>query len=305
MKIRLNPRSRSATPALLRRSAVLLGLFVLVSNLAYVLAQGLRQPDLLRASLNVANFPRQVDLFMNLRQSAWVPSFAIAILVFIVIALGHRAIFGAKDMSMRNEKDAIPWWNLFERIIHLLIAVTFVILAISGLSLTFGRTLGGGTTSYVLRQLHEYSGFVFTPCLLILTVNWVRHAIPRAYDMAWFAKLGGYLGYKGALKSDKFNAGQKVWYWIVVIAGVLLAYSGLMEYYAVGTVVQQRTNVLIHFFAAIPIILMFVVHLYLSTIGTKGVFMSMVHGRFSRTAAQKYYSEAPELRGAQPKGTGD
>lgn len=299
MKIRLNPRSQRPTRVLLRRAAVLLGLFVLVSNVAYVLAQGLRDPALLTASLNVANFPRQVELFMNLRQSALIPSFAVAILVFIVLALGHRAVYGAKDMSTRNEKDAMPWWNLFERIIHLLLAVTFVILAISGLALTFGRYVGGGTGGLLLRQLHEYAGFVFTPCVLIMAVNWVRHAIPRAYDMAWFTKLGGYLGYTGALKSDKFNAGQKVWYWIAVIAGVLLAYSGLMEFYGVGTVLQQRTNVLIHFFAAIPIILMFVVHLYLSTIGTKGVFMSMVHGRFSRTAAQKYYSEAPELKTAK------
>jgi formate dehydrogenase subunit gamma len=299
MKIRLNPRSRRPPRTLLRRAAVLLGLFVLVSNLAYVLAQGLREPELLRASLNVANFPRQVDLFMNLRQSALIPSFAVAILVFIILALGHRAVYGAKDMSTRNDKDAIPWWNLFERIIHLIIAVTFVILTISGLSLTFGRTLGGGTAGLVLRLLHEYAGFVFTPCVIILAVNWVRHAIPRAYDLAWFSKLGGYLGYKGALKADKFNAGQKVWYWIVVIAGLLLAYSGLMEYYGVGTVLQQRTNVMIHFFASIPIILMFIVHLYLSTIGSKGVFMSMVHGRFSRTAAQKYYSEAPELKTAK------
>ncbi|HUJ76111.1 MAG TPA: formate dehydrogenase subunit gamma [bacterium] len=298
MIVRLKRPSRRSTRAFLLRSTVLLGMFVVVTNVGYVLAQGLRNPELLRASLNVANFPRQVDMFMDLRQSALIPSFAIAILVFIVLSLGHMVVIGRKDMSIRDAGDAIPWWTLFERIIHLILAVSFVILAITGLSITFGRYLGGGEGTLVMRLLHEYSGFVFTPCVIIVALMWTRHAIPRAYDMAWFSKLGGYLGYKGQLKSEKFNAGQKFWYWIVIIAGLLLAYSGLMEYFGIGTVLQRRTDVMIHFFASVPIILMFLVHLYLATIGTKGAFMAMVNGRFSRTAAKQYHSEAPALRQA-------
>jgi formate dehydrogenase subunit gamma len=305
MRIRLQPRSRRSTYAFVRRMSVLLGLFVLVSNAGFVLAQGLRNPELLRTSINVANFPRQVDLFMSLRESALIPSFAIAIVAFIVIALGHFFTFGPKDLSIRGQGDAMPWWNAYERIIHALVAITFVLLAISGLAVTFGRSLGGGAPGLFLRHTHEYSGFVFTVCIVLLFVPWVRHAIPRSYDMEWFSKLGGYLGYKGGLKSDKFNAGQKVWYWIAVIAGVLLAYSGLMEYFGIGTVLQRRTDVMIHFFAAIPIVLMFLVHLYLTTIGTKGAFMGMVNGRISKTAAQQFHSEAPEMRRPAPAGSDD
>jgi formate dehydrogenase subunit gamma len=306
MRIRLKPRSRHADLTFARRTGVLLALFVLLSNVGFVLAQGLRNPELLRTSINVANFPRQVDLFMSLRESALIPSFAIAIIVFIVVALLHFFAFGAKDMSSRGPGDDIAWWSAYERILHAITAITFVLLDISGLAITFGRYLGGGAPGLFLRHTHEYSGFVFTVSIILLFIPWVRHAIPRSYDMAWFTRLGGYLGYKGALKSEKFNAGQKLWYWIAVIAGVLLAYSGLMQYFGVGTVLQRRTDVIIHFFASIPIILMFVVHLYLSTIGTKGVFMSMVNGRFSKSAAQQYYSEAPELRRAtQPTGSDD
>jgi cytochrome b subunit of formate dehydrogenase len=49
---------------------------------------------------------------------------------------------------------------------------------------------------------------------------------------------------------------------------------------------------------------MFVAHLYMTTVGTKGAFMGMINGRFSKTAAQKFHSEAPELQGgAQPAGS--
>ena len=296
MSIRLKPRSRRWTAAYLWRSTVLLGLFVALSNIGYVLAQGLRDPQLLRTSLNVAQFPRQVDYFMTLRDSAIIPSFGIAMLAFIVISLGHFFAIGPKDLSARDDADLIPWWNLFERIVHAISAIAFVILGISGLAITFGRYMGGGTPTLVLRTLHDYSGLVFTPCVIVLALLWVRHAIPRSYDMEWFTHAGGYLGYKGKLTSGKFNAGQKLWYWIMVIAGLLLVYSGLMQYFEIGTVLQRRTDVIIHFFAAIPIILMFLVHLYMSTLGTRGTFMGMINGRFSKTAAQNYHSEAPELR---------
>ena len=297
MKVRLKPRSRRWVVSYARRSAVLFGLFVLLSNVGFVLAQGLRDPQLLRTSIGVADFPRQVDLFITLRESALIPSFGIAIIVFIVISLGHFFAIGPKDMSMRDEADAIPWWNLLERILHGLIAIAFVVLGVSGLLITFGRYLGGGSPTLFLRTLHEYSGFVFTPCLIILTLIWLRHAIPRAYDMEWFSKAGGYLGYKGPLKSDKFNAGQKLWFWIMVIAGLLLAWSGLMLFFNVGSMTDRRLYVIVHFFSAIPIILMFLVHLYMTTLGTRGAFMGMINGRFSKTAAQNFHSEAPELKG--------
>ena len=296
MSIWLKPRSRRWTVAYLWRSAVLLGLFVALSNIGYVLAQGLRDPQLLRTSLNVAQFPRQVDYFMSLRDSAIIPAFGIALLAFIVISLGHFFAIGPKDLSARDDADLIPWWNVFERIIHAISAITFVILGISGLAITFGRYMGGGTPTLVLRTLHDYSGLVFTPCVIVLTLIWVRHAIPRSYDMEWFTHAGGYLGYKGKLTSGKFNAGQKLWYWIMVIAGLLLVFSGLMQYFEIGTVLERRTDVIVHFFAAIPIILMFLVHLYMTTLGTRGAFMGMINGRFSKTAAQNYHSEAPELR---------
>ena len=296
MSIRLKPRSQRRGTKVLWRSAVLLGLFVVLSNVGYVLAQGLRDPQLLRTSLNVAQFPRQVDFFMSLRDSSLIPSFGIAILAFIVIALGHFFAIGPKDMSMRDEHDAMPWWNVFERIIHAIIAIAFVILTISGLAITFGRYVGGGSGTLLLRTLHEYSGLVFTPCIIILTLIWVRHAIPRSYDMEWFSHAGGYLGYKGKLTSGKFNAGQKVWYWIMVIAGLLLTWSGLMQYFQIGTVLERRTDVIVHFFSSIPIVLMFLVHLYMTTLGTRGAFMGMINGKFSKSAAQNFHSEAPELK---------
>ncbi len=133
---------------------------------------------------------------------------------------------------------------------------------------------------------------------------WLRHGFFRAYDLKWFAKAGGYLGYKGELRSGKFNAGQKQWYWFMVVFGILLAWSGLFLFFQIGGMDDMRLYQVIHFAASVPIILMFIAHLYMTTLGTKGAFMGMIDGRFSKTAAGKFHSEAPELKSeAQPAGS--
>jgi formate dehydrogenase subunit gamma len=305
MRIRLKPRSRRWTLSFLRRSTVLLGLFVVLSNIGYVLAQGLRDPQLLRTSIGVADFPRQVDFFIVMRESALIPSFGIALIVFVIIALGHFFLFGPKDMSIKNDQDAIPWWTLAERILHGIIAVAFIVLLVSGLAITFGRYFGGGTSTLVLRTSHEYAGFVFIPVLIILAMMWIPHALFRHYDLKWFAHAGGYLGYKEKLASGKFNAGQKQWYWFMTVFGLILAVTGVLLYFQWGSVYNMRTYLVLHLLSSIPLILMFVAHLYMTTLGTRGAFMGMINGRFSRTAAQAFHSEAPDLRKVQPAGSDD
>ena len=147
-----------------------------------------------------------------------------------------------------------------------------------------------------MRVLHEYSGFVFTPVLILLALIWLKNSLPKVYDMNWLIHAGGYLGYKGGLKSGKFNAGQKIWYWVMTIPSILLIWTGLALFFQYGDLPDFRLYVVIHFYAAIPIMLMFVVHLYMTTLGTKGAFNAMIHGKFSKSAAQKYHSEAAELK---------
>jgi formate dehydrogenase subunit gamma len=279
------------------RTFVLLFSFLFLANFGYLLAQGLLiDPSvLLRNAIGGSDYLFQTDLFIALRESPIIPIFGIAIIVFVVLSLGHLFTFGPKDMSDEGG-DEIPWWNLFERVIHGIIAVAFVLLFISGLLITFGRYFGGGGPTLFLRQIHEFSGFVFVPALAIVILMWIREALPKLYDLQWIAHFGGYLGYKGSLKSGKFNAGQKLWYWIMLACGVLLSWSGLFLFFQVGMMSDLRMYVLIHFFAAIPIMLMFLVHLYMTTLGTKGTFKGMINGKISKKGATSYHSEAAQLK---------
>ena len=297
MKIHLKKRSGKASLSFVWRAALLLTVLLSLTNIGFLMAQGLilDTSQLLRNVLGGADYLVQTDLFISIRSSVIIPSFGIAILVFIGLSLGHFFAIGPKDMTGKGDADAIPWWNMFERIIHWIMAVSFVILLISGLLITFGRYFGGGGGTLFLRQLHDYSGFVFIPCLAIMVLLWLKESIPKAYDMGWLAHFGGYLGYKEKLTSGKFNAGQKLWFWIMTVTGVLLSWSGLGLFFQWGMMSDLRFYVILHFFSSIPMILMFLVHLYMTTIGTKGSFMGMIHGKMSKTAAESYHSDSSAL----------
>jgi formate dehydrogenase subunit gamma len=292
MRLALKRRTGRWTASFFIRGAVLMGLLMLALNASFIVAQTALDPDVIWKQA----VARNLASFVDLRDSSIIPSFAIAIAAFVVIALAHFFTIGPKDMLAKDEKDLMPWWTLWERIIHAVVLLSFLILMISGLQITYGRYLGGGSMTLFMRQLHEFAGFVYGPAVIIMMLMWVKEALPKGYDLNWFMHAGGYLGYKGEVKSAKFNAGQKVWYWVVLVCSLLLLWTGLGLFFQSGGLPQLRMYVSVHVFAAIPIILMFIIHLYLSTIGTKGVFMSMVHGKFSRSAAMKYYSEASPLK---------
>lgn len=304
MKIHFRKRSRASLRSFVLRTFVLLCGFVVLANAGYLMAQAmLADPgDLMRQAIGGDQFLFNVDWFLYLRQSPVIPSFGVAIVAFVVIALGHFFTFGPKDMSASGPDDVIPWWTLTERILHAIIVVSFCTLLVSGLSITFGRYLGGGTSTLVLRTMHEYAGFVYGPVFVVLILIWTRDALFRSYDLEWFAKFGGYLGYKGELRSGKFNAGQKLYFWIMAVTGVIHILSGYALFFQYGNMADLRFYVVMHFLSTIPMVLMFLVHLYMTTLGTRGAMMGMINGRFSRSAALKFHSEARDLKklGAVP-----
>jgi formate dehydrogenase subunit gamma len=293
MRIALKRRSARWTVSFLTRGGLVTALLLAIMNVGYLAAQAVRQDpnDLWRQTVsgNLASF-------MAWRESSLLPSFAIAIAAFIVIALGHFFTFGPKDYTAKDEKDLIPWYNVWERIIHGIVLISFLVLMISGLMITYGRYFGGGGLTLTLRQFHEIAGFVYTPVIIVMVLMWIKEALPAAYDLEWFLKAGGYLGYKGQLKSGKFNAGQKVWFWVIVVTAVVHIWTGLALFYQIGLLPTLRLYVMLHLIATVPMVLMFIVHVYMSALGAKGALMSIVTGKFSRTAALKYHSDAAALK---------
>ena len=239
-----------------------------------------------------------INWIINLRESALIPTFAILFGLFILATVGHYFIYGPKDHRITNPENTVMWWSLFERVMHAIVAISFTILLLSGLMITFGQTLSTAKYGVYMRQAHELSGYVFAPFFIIMALKWIGEAIPKAYDMEWFKHLGGYMGYKGHLTSGKFNGGQKVWYWIMFLAGIVLVLTGFGQVFGIGGIKAARLYVALHLYASIPIILMFVVHTYMATAANRGAFSSMINGLVNKDSMKEHHSESSVFKKA-------
>ena len=179
------------------------------------------------------------------------------------------------------------------RLNHWVMAISFVCLLVSGLSL-FHPSLyflsgffGGGAN---VRWLHPWFGLVFAFSFLGLFLRFFVQNLPEFTDFVWLARLKSVLGAHEEYLPEvgKYNAGQKIVFWtqsflvpVMLVTGVLLWEPGLayVEQYAgfKATIDQKRLAVLIHAMAAVASILIWIIHVY-AAIWVRGTIAAMTRG---------------------------
>ena len=124
-------------------------------------------------------------------------------------------------------------FNAVERFVHWMTSTCFIILAISGLNITFGRPLllplmspeAFTAWSEWAKYAHNYLSFPFTLGVILIFFMWIAGNIPNRVDVEWFKRGGGIVGHDHP-PAYRFNGGQKMIYWIVVLGGTAVAVSG-------------------------------------------------------------------------------
>lgn len=186
-----------------------------------------------------------------------------------------------------------------EMVVHWSLAITFVILALSGLILLYGRWVlipllgpeGFSVTATVCKNLHNYVGLIFTAIIPVAFFLYLKDSLFNLkVDGKWFMRLGGYLGGPEP-SAEKVNAGQKAWYWVAMLGGLVLIVSGLVldfPNFQQSREWLQGAHV-IHTIASIGVIAFFIVHLYLATIGVEGALESMVSGYVDENWAKQHH----------------
>jgi len=189
----------------------------------------------------------------------------------------------------------------FERAAHMTNAAAFVVLAVSGIVTAFGKFLllpiiGGtlfGWLSYVLKTLHNFVGPLFVVSLAIVIVTFVRDNLPSKGDLDWLKSFGGMAGGK-YVPAPRFNAGEKLVFWAgVLVLGVTAAVSGLiLDMLFPGlefTRGQMQVANMVHAVSAVLMMSLFVGHIYLGTIGTKGAWQGMRTGQVDEAWAKEHH----------------
>ncbi len=209
----------------------------------------------------------------------------------------------------------IERFTVIERTVHWTVAISFTLLGITGLILTFGKTVLLPLIGYTLfawlavasKNLHNFIGPVLVVVLPIMIVLFMHSNLPRKGDGLWLRKLGGMLSGEH-VPADKANAGQKILFWLmVVLLGLTLCVTGLILDFPNFNQTRQTMQIanVIHLVAGIGAVILLTGHIYLGTIGMKGAWEAMRYGYVDETWAKEHheYWYNDVMSGREPRAT--
>jgi formate dehydrogenase subunit gamma len=222
----------------------------------------------------------------------------VAILGMLAILVVFYLSRGMVRMEYGRSGRVLTRFSVFERLVHWMTAACFVILAISGLNITFGRPLllpligpeAFTTWSMWAKYAHNYLSFPFTLGVVLIFLMWIAWNLPTKVDVEWLREGGGIVGNRHP-HAKRFNAGQKMIYWIVVLGGGAVAASGyvlMFPFYGTNIADMQLAQV-IHSVIALLFIAAMLGHIYIGTIGMQGAFEGMWDGTVDVNWARQHH----------------
>jgi formate dehydrogenase subunit gamma len=224
---------------------------------------------------------------------------AIAILGMLVLLVVFYLVRGQVKLESGFSGRRIVRFNAFERFVHWMTATCFIVLALSGLNITFGKVLllpligesAFAGWSQWAKYAHNYLSFPFTIGVLVIFLMWIGGNIPNKVDVEWLKRGGGIVGHDHP-PAYRFNAGQKGIYWAQVLGGGLIAVTGyllMFPFYATDIQGMQLAQTL-HGIAALLFVAIMLAHIYIGTIGMEGAFDAMGEGTVDVNWAKEHHS---------------
>lgn len=201
-------------------------------------------------------------------------------------------------------------FSMFERIVHWIVAGTFVYVMLTGLALFspsfywLAGVFGGGPT---IRVWHPIIGVVFMVSVIVMWLMWARDLRIDREDREWLKHIGEYTaGADPQPEPGRFNAGQKLLFYLQIAAGVLLLLSGVVIWFplAFGLGLRQ-ISFIVHDLSAIAAIGALILHIYMGVFVIRGALGGMTEGTVSRRWAQahhgRWYREQVRSGSSRPR----
>lgn len=218
-------------------------------------------------------------------------------------------------------------FKAFERFSHWMLAGSFILLGISGLLTLFGRwflipLFGHEANAVVLevgKFLHNNLAWPFMLALISVFVLWVWHNIPDRTDITWFKQFGGIIG-NNHPPAKKFNGGQKIIFWSVIVLGTSISVSGLSLLFPFDLPLFAHTFDILnglgvpgmlgfdplpadmpphmemqlaqawHVIVAFVLMAIIIAHIYIGSVGMEGAYDAMGSGEVDEAWAHQHHS---------------
>jgi formate dehydrogenase subunit gamma len=228
-----------------------------------------------------------------------------------LLALAYLLVGRIRIAAGRSGKKIVRF-EAFERFSHWLTAVSFVILGLTGLNITFGKILlrplvgpeAFSDISQIAKYLHNFFSFAFVAGLILIAVLFFKDNLLAWVDVEWVKQGGGFIKSKHA-PAGRFNLGEKMVYWLSIAAGAAVSASGfvlLFPFYSTNIADMQLAQVA-HAIIAILFIALILAHIYIGTLGMEGAFEAMGTGEvdlnWAREHHDRWLAEKIEREGSQ------
>jgi formate dehydrogenase subunit gamma len=220
-------------------------------------------------------------------------------LVFLAIMLFYF-VKGSIKLHAAPTGRLIERFNAVERASHWTMAISFVVLALSGIVMLWGKYiilpwLGYGGFSWltiVLKNLHNFVGPLFIFSILVSFLVFVRDNLLKSIDFKWIATFGGmFSGHE--VPSGRFNGMEKMWFWGgMVLLGTIMGVTGLIldfPNWDQSRQMMQYANI-VHDIAAVLFICAALGHIYIGTIGMQGAYRAMRDGYVDEEWAREHHA---------------
>ena len=220
--------------------------------------------------------------------------------VLAIMLLGVAGMFVLSGGGQKVEKPLsgkrVPRWSTYIRVVHWIMAISFLLLLITGLSLLFGRAVliplmgaeGFSAWALAAKYIHNFTGPVFAVTLVLLMLSMLRDNLPSRVDVDWFLK-GGFAGKH--VPTGKLNAGEKLWFWFNAVGGLVVAVSGLVL--ILPNIFEARSTMQIALLVHPALALLYIggsfIHMYMGTLGARGALDAITKGHVSSEWAEQHH----------------
>jgi formate dehydrogenase subunit gamma len=223
-----------------------------------------------------------------------------AIVILGTIALLGLAylILGRLRITAGRSGQKVLRFRAFERFSHWLTAVSFVMLGLTGLNITFGKIVllpvigpeAFSDLSQLAKYVHNFTSFSFVAGLLLIIAIFFKDNIPERVDLEWLKQGGGFIKNKHA-PASRFNPGEKAVYWLSLAAGIAVSVSGFVLLFPFfGTnIADMQIAQIIHAVVAMLFIALILGHIYIGTLGMEGAFEAMGTGDVDLNWAKEHH----------------
>ena len=223
-------------------------------------------------------------------QHEYFQKFFLGVLVIVpAIFILHYLTIGPKVFA--HDRKKIYVFNLFSRAVHQIAALSFLFVVPTGFIIVFGAFFGGGNFVRISREIHDYASIPFAIVVIPMFIMWAKDMFIHWDDIKWLMIVGGYLSKKkNPVPAGKFNAGQKSWYWLATLGGMVMVLTGAAMYFldfdiamlrsltGMSQIDILRASAILHNVVGFLITILFFVHIYMSVFAIKGALHSMVTG---------------------------